>query len=99
MANTTKGNIPKLYEAFKGSFDIGAAVNPRTIIKAGDLIANHYNSLTAENEMKFVSVHPAEDTYTFEEADKIAAFARKNGMKMRGRRLLLKQEGGTLDSE
>ncbi|WP_373233260.1 endo-1,4-beta-xylanase [Cohnella sp.] len=88
MGNSANGNVPKLYEAFKGFFDIGAAVNSRTIIQAGDLIANHYNSLTAENEMKFVSVHPAEDTYTFEEADKIAAFASKNGMKMRGHTLV-----------
>ena len=38
--------------------------------------------------MKFVSVHPAEDTYTFEDADRLAAFARKHGMKMRGHTLV-----------
>ncbi|OBZ12217.1 endo-1,4-beta-xylanase [Bacillus sp. FJAT-26390] len=82
------GGIPKLYEAFSGSFDIGAAVNPRTIVQAGDLIAKHFNSLTAENEMKFVSVHPSEDTYTFEAADKIVAFAKEHGKKMRGHTLV-----------
>lgn len=88
MSSRKADNVPKLYEAFRGSFDIGAAVNPRTIIRAGDLIAKHYNSLTAENEMKFASLHPAEETYTFEEADKIAAFAREHGKKMRGHTLV-----------
>lgn len=88
MENNVNGNLPKLYEAFKGSFDIGAAVNPSTIVTAGDLIANHYNSLTAENAMKFVSVHPDEDTYMFEDADKIVAFARKHGKRMRGHTLV-----------
>nr|WP_208414423.1 endo-1,4-beta-xylanase [Paenibacillus castaneae] len=77
-----------MYEAFKQSFDIGAAVNPHTIIQAGELIAKHYNSITAENEMKFASVHPTEDTYTFEQADQIVAFAKSNGMKMRGHTLV-----------
>lgn len=88
MENKTNSSVPKLYEAFKQSFDIGAAVNPRTIIQAGELIAKHYNSITAENEMKFASVHPTEDTYTFEQADQIVAFAKSNGMKMRGHTLV-----------
>lgn len=88
MSSSKADNVPKLYEAFRGSFDIGAAVNPRTIIQAGDMIAKHYNSLTAENEMKFASLHPAEETYTFDEADKIAAFAREHGKKMRGHTLV-----------
>ncbi|WP_054028449.1 endo-1,4-beta-xylanase [Bacillus sp. FJAT-28004] len=88
MSSIEANPIPKLYEAFQTSFDIGAAVNPSTIVQARDLIATHYNSLTAENEMKFVSLHPAEDTYTFEAADKIVAFAREHGKKMRGHTLV-----------
>jgi len=81
-------HIPKLHEAFRDGFDIGAAVNPRTIARSGELIAYHYNSLTAENEMKFASLHPSEEKYTFEEADRIADFARNNGMKLRGHTLV-----------
>lgn len=88
MINKDTGSIPKLHEAFRTSFDIGAAVNPRTILQAGELITKHFNSITAENEMKFVSLHPAEDTYTFEEADKIVAFAKANGLNMRGHTLV-----------
>ncbi|WP_240703026.1 endo-1,4-beta-xylanase [Cohnella luojiensis] len=88
MVDNINRSIPKLYEAFQDCFDIGAAVNPRTIVQAGDLIANHYNSLTAENEMKFERLHPAEDKYTFEAADKIVDFARKHGKKLRGHTLV-----------
>ncbi|MFD1956466.1 endo-1,4-beta-xylanase [Paenibacillus thailandensis] len=74
--------------AFKDDFLIGAAVNAHTVLSQRDLLLEHYNSLTAENEMKFESVHPAEDTYTFEKADRIARFSRDNGMKLRGHTLV-----------
>ncbi|CAM3920727.1 endo-1,4-beta-xylanase [Cohnella lubricantis] len=77
-----------LAEAFQNDFAIGAAVNGRTIVSQRDLLKRHYNSLTAENEMKFESVHPADGVYTFEEADRIAAFASENGMKLRGHTLV-----------
>jgi endo-1,4-beta-xylanase len=88
MDHLENKRIPKLSDAFGAAFDIGAAVNPRTIERAGGLIAHHYNSLTAENEMKFVSLHPAEERYTFEAADRIVAFAREHGKKMRGHTLV-----------
>ncbi|MBB3111074.1 endo-1,4-beta-xylanase [Paenibacillus phyllosphaerae] len=81
-------NLPKLREAFAGDFLIGAAVNVRTIESQQKLLADQYNSITAENEMKFELVHPDEDRYTFEQADRIAAFAREHGMKLRGHTLV-----------
>lgn len=44
--------------------------------------------MTAENEMKFESVHPSEDTYTFEAADQIVSYAREHRMKLRGHTLV-----------
>lgn len=88
MGDRANGSVPSLHEAFTGKFDIGAAVNPRTIVEAGQLISHHYNSVTAENEMKFERLHPAEDVYSFEAADQIVDFARKHGMKMRGHTLV-----------
>lgn len=87
MSNTQRSE-PRLKEMFADDFLIGAAVNPRTIETQEELLSYHFNSITAENEMKFVSVHPAEDTYTFEDADRLAVFARKHGMKMRGHTLV-----------
>lgn len=79
---------PRLYELFADHFTIGAAVNPRTIRKQEKLLAYHFNSITAENEMKFERIHPAPDHYTFAEADEIAAFAEQHGMKLRGHTLV-----------
>lgn len=79
---------PSLKELFSNQFLIGAAVNPVTIESQRELLTYHYNSITAENEMKFERLHPAEDTYTFEDADQIADFARQNGLKLRGHTLV-----------
>ncbi|MGN7456889.1 endo-1,4-beta-xylanase [Paenibacillus pasadenensis] len=89
MAGTER-NIAEgsLARAFEKDFYIGAAVSSRTIVSQKELLIGQYNSLTAENEMKFASVHPQERTYTFEEADRIADFAREHGMKLRGHTLV-----------
>ncbi|WP_055106480.1 endo-1,4-beta-xylanase [Paenibacillus ihumii] len=73
---------------FAEDFQIGAAVNPMTIRTQEELLAYHFNSITAENEMKFASLQPEEGAYAFDEADRLAAFARKHGMAMRGHTLV-----------
>ncbi|MCM3629849.1 endo-1,4-beta-xylanase [Paenibacillus glycanilyticus] len=77
-----------LSKSFQDYFLIGAAVNHRTIVSQSELLRQHYNSITAENEMKFESLHPEENGYAFEQADRIAGFARDNGMKLRGHTLV-----------
>lgn len=77
-----------LKELYKNDFQIGAAVNPLTIEIQKSLLAYHFNSITAENEMKFSSLHPEEEVYTFENADRLAAFAKEHGMAMRGHTLV-----------
>lgn len=79
---------PALKDMFSDDFIIGAAVNPLTIRSQEQLLAHHFNSITAENEMKFESVHPQEGVYTFDQADELAAFARKHGLAMRGHTLV-----------
>lgn len=85
---TTLSNIPKLREAYQEHFLIGAAVNPLTLETQRDLLAYHFNSVTAENEMKFERLQPAEGEYTFEQADQMVAFAQTNGMEIRGHTLV-----------
>jgi len=82
------GVVPELRDVFAGYFRIGAAVNPRTLVSSADLLARHFNCITAENEMKFERIHPHEETYAFEDADRLAGFAREHGMKMRGHTLV-----------
>ncbi len=51
-------------------------------------MASQFNHLTCENAMKIQNIHPAEDTYDWAEADRIADFARDHGMKLTGHTLL-----------
>jgi endo-1,4-beta-xylanase len=84
----TKVEVPSLSKVYEEFFNIGAAVNLRTIESQKDLLRNHFNSITAENEMKFVEIKPAEGQFTFQSADQLAAFANENGIKMRGHTLV-----------
>ena len=67
-------------------FYIGVAIPPSFIDdnKKSALIKRHFNSITAENAMKWSNLQPTEDSFTFTTADKIVAFAETNGMKVRG---------------
>ncbi|OAS17910.1 endo-1,4-beta-xylanase [Paenibacillus oryzisoli] len=80
--------VPSLHEAYQGIFRIGAAVSTKTIRSDGNFIAQHYNSVTAENQMKFGEIHPEEEKYTFEAADEIMDFAMQNGIAVRGHTLV-----------
>lgn len=76
--------MQKLKEKYKDYFKIGAEVNAWTIKSHADLITTHFNSITCENEMKFISVAPEEGKYTFNRADEIYDFAVKNDLALRG---------------
>ncbi|MEH7490710.1 endo-1,4-beta-xylanase [Neobacillus niacini] len=84
----TKVDVPSLSKVYEEYFNIGAAVNLTTIKSQKDLLKKHFNSITAENDMKFMEIQPAEGQFTFEKADQLAAFAKGNGMKMRGHTLV-----------
>ena len=75
-----------LKDAYSDYFSIGVAVNRRNITVADqqNLIKSEFNSITAENDMKPVSVHPAEGVWNWGAADSIANFCRQNGIKLRG---------------
>jgi endo-1,4-beta-xylanase len=88
MTTQPSVNVPSLKKVYENYFDIGAAVNLQTIVTQQPLLAQHFNSITAENDMKFEKIQPHEDEFTFERADELAAFAKRNGMKMRGHTLV-----------
>jgi endo-1,4-beta-xylanase len=81
-------HIPSLYRIYQDYFPIGAAVTPEVIKSCGDLITKHFNSITAEDHMKFQNIHPQETVYDFGNADKIVEFAAQNQMKIRGHNLI-----------
>ena len=67
-------------------FNMGVAISASIIDNQDkvNLIKRHFNSITAENDMKWSSLQPAEGDFNFTNADKIVAFAQANGMKVRG---------------
>lgn len=84
----SKSAAKGLKDYYKDYFLIGAAVTPRSLHgEDSALLVDHFNSLTAENAMKMGPIHPRQNEYFWKDADSIAAFAKKHGMKMRGHTL------------
>lgn len=82
------GDLLKLSEEYEEHFLIGAAVNPKTLISHQQLLKQHFNSITAENEMKFERLQPIEGQFQFEAADQMLEFAKQNNMGVRGHTLV-----------
>lgn len=74
-----------LKDYYQTYFPIGVSVSPGALkTDEGELVARHFSSLTAENAMKMGSLQPKENQYYWKDADSIVAFAKRNGMKIRG---------------
>ena len=77
-----------LKDHFKDYFTIGVAVSPQSLkTDEAGLILKEFNSMTPENAMKMGPIHPRENEYNWAGADSIAAFARRNNLKLRGHTL------------
>lgn len=86
--DSTTDSLKGLKDYYKNYFLIGVAVGPNALEGAqAEFIKKHFNSLTAENAMKPALIHPEENRYSWDNADKIVAFAQANGMKVRGHTL------------
>lgn len=86
MAQKTLG------EATKGKFLFGAAVNMqqvngKTPIET-ELVAKEFTTIVAENVMKPQPIHPEENKYNWEDADKFVAFGEKNKQVVTGHCLI-----------
>jgi len=79
-----------LKDVYKDYFMIGVAVNQRNVSNPDQvaLIKKEFNSMTAENDMKPEPTEPQEGQFNWENADRIANFARANGIKLRGHTLM-----------
>ena len=73
-------------DTYKDYFTVGVAVNMRNVSNPEQiaLIKKNFNSITAENDMKPVSLQPEEGKFNWENADKIANFCRENNIPLRG---------------
>lgn len=73
---------PALKTVFSDAFRIGAALNPSQFYERDtgetNLVKTHFNTVTPENTMKWVNIHPEPGTYDFEGADRFVAFGEDN---------------------
>ncbi|WP_100613320.1 endo-1,4-beta-xylanase [Confluentibacter citreus] len=81
-----------LRNVYKDAFYIGTALNTFQIdetdsIMAG-IVGREFSSITAENEMKSMQIHPAKDTFNYEYADKFVALGEKYNMFIHGHTLV-----------
>ncbi len=82
-------SIKGLKDYYKDFFPVGVAVAPTSLTGSqSSLILKHFGSLTAENVMKPALIHPEENRYSWDNADKIINYAQTNGMLMRGHTLV-----------
>ena len=81
-----------LGEATKGKFLFGVAVNMQQVkgINSGEteLIAKEFSAIVGENCMKPQPIHPEENRFNWEDADKLVAFAEKNKQVVTGHCLI-----------
>ena len=90
--SNTPSKTTSLKDAYKSDFLIGAAIN-RSQIEEKDklskkLIEREFNTISPENEMKWEQIHPQEDTFYFDVADKYVALGEKNSMHVVGHTLV-----------
>lgn len=76
--------LETLKDKYKDYFTIGAAVNAINIKDSGNVITEHFNSITCENCMKYGDIFKKSGEYDFKEADYEYAFAKENNIAMRG---------------
>lgn len=81
-----------LHSVFINDFLVGAAVNDGHINGTDTLglklIANQFNTITPENVMKWMYVHPEKDRYFFDVADEYVALGEKYDMHIVGHTLI-----------
>lgn len=89
---TGRQDKPTLKDAFKDSFLVGVAINRKQSseqdARGVSIITSQFNSVTAENVLKWESVHPQLGKYDFEGPDRFVAFGEKYHMFIIGHTLV-----------
>ncbi len=89
IAQSSWGQSPLLKDQV--SFPIGASMNPRLLAENEayhQLASSEFNSVTAENHMKMVLVHPEANRFDFSKGDEIVRFAQGQQKRMHGHTLV-----------
>lgn len=90
--SNARATPPTLKDVFKNDFLIGAALNQNQFTERDargvPIILGHFNSITPENVLKWESVHPRQNSYSFEGPDAYVAFGEKHRMFIIGHTLI-----------
>jgi GH35 family endo-1,4-beta-xylanase/lysophospholipase L1-like esterase len=86
-----------LKDAAGDRFKMGVGIGQRVLDQPDDasLVRQHFQILTPENCMKPQSIHPAEDRWNFEAADRFVEFARANKLEVAGHCLVWAKDDRT----
>ena len=96
ISGCSQKQTPKLKDAFKDDFYIGAALSGNQV-KYKDpivmaLLKDQFNTITPENDLKWETVHPELNKYSFEKADSFVALGLRNKMFIVGHCLIWHQQ-------
>lgn len=88
-ANTPNVSLRSLADARGIGMGTAVAMQPlRNDSTYREVVAREFNTIVAENAMKFQAVHPERDLFDFTDADDLVAFAKANKMQVRGHTLV-----------
>ncbi|MEW2430891.1 endo-1,4-beta-xylanase, partial [Micromonospora sp. NPDC047644] len=73
-------------------FGAAVAVNKLSNSTYTTILNREFNDVVAENEMKWSSTEPQQNTFTFASGDRLVSHAQANGMRVRGHALLWHQQ-------
>ena len=83
---------PHSRKTYVEHFYVGAAINDnqinRTDVPAVNLIKREFNTISPENIMKWMYIHPSPDSFYFDMADKYVALGEENNQYIIGHTLL-----------
>jgi GH35 family endo-1,4-beta-xylanase len=97
VSSTPVSDRRSLKDAVGNRFKIGVGVSDRVLQQPEDaaLIRQHFQIITPENCMKPQNIHPAEDRWNFEAADRFVAFASANRLAVVGHCLVWAKDDRT----
>lgn len=83
---------PSLKSIYANHFEIGTALSNTQLLAPSQgfdqLLVTEFNTLTAENDMKWERIHPKPREYDFVAADKLVALAQQHNMSVVGHTLV-----------
>ena len=87
--DTTTSSLRELAKA--RGIKIGSAINEALILtdqKYIDVVKKEFSAITPENYMKWEHIHPEQNRYDYQYADKLVEFAKANNIVVRGHTLV-----------